>query len=130
MAKLAGFGEFQLAGDQNSMNVAQVDRSGVGNKVRAAVIVPVRAIPLQKDIITSNHMPARPEHGRLQVDASATIVVQSYGPFEQKLHLGNVERSCGLVPNCDEFSDDKGGAVLLVLIGIGVGFGLLGLVGQ
>ncbi len=75
-------------------------------------------------------MPARPEHGRLQVDAGAAIVMQRYGLFEQELHFGDVERACGLISYRDEFPDGKGGAILLIVFGIGVGFGLLGLVGQ
>ncbi len=112
------------------MNIAQVNSAGVCNKVRATVVIPIRAFLLQNDVITSDHVPAGFEDSRLQSYTSAAIVVKSDGLFEKKLHFGDIEGSCGIIPHSDKLSDNEGGAILWVIIGIGIGFGLLGVVGQ
>ncbi len=73
-------------------------------------------------VITSDHVPAGFEDSRLQSYTGAAIVVESARLFEQKLHLGDVEWSRGIIPHSDKLSSDEGGAIFLVIFCIGIGF--------
>ena len=75
-------------------------------------------------------MPAGFEDSRLQSNAGAPVVVECDCLLEQQFYFGDVEGSCGIIPHSDELSYVEGGAILLVILGIGVGFGFVGVVGQ
>jgi hypothetical protein len=127
-AKLAGFGELDITGDQHGVNVLKVNLSVIIDELAQFRVF--RTFPVQYDVVSADFVPAWLKDGFRKNHSGGAVVVDEYLGGANFFDQGNVEGTFRLIAHRDEFAYDERVAVDFVEIGIGVGLGLRGAKGQ
>ncbi len=122
--ELADLGEFKTSGDQNTLDVLKVDFAGVRGEANRAPVVEHGQFAGEHDIVTIKGVPAGKKDSVGQNHISTAVILQKNGGGADLHHFSNVERTRDIIADGDELYTVERLTVVLVVLGIAVGFGL------
>ncbi len=110
-----------MSGNKNTGNVLQVDVARIRNEACG-----VRGCPIEVNDVIRLFVPAGLENSRGQYYIGAAVVVQHDIMWIDGVDLSNIERAVDIIADGDEFTREKILAVKLVVLSVGIFFGLSG----
>ncbi len=127
--KSSGLGELQVPRDQNGVDVLELDDAAVIDEEN--MVFESRYLPRQKNVDTSDFMPAWLENGVRKNDLGGTEVLDFDGRCCDLHNLGNVEWAGWVVADGNElvFREELA-ACLVETFGGGIGLGPVGFIWQ